>query len=126
MTQLMNKDTLIERVQPGLCLLKKLKRWLFREVALFLRKRNGNFELLGQCKIDGKNGTKFLPLFRSADFRADGRGHFEGGRLGHGRVIQSQRPNANLTATALRPSWYCTATTVASALLPGVSRCRRT
>src|SRR5205807_1007024 len=41
------------------------------------------------------------------------------GRLVHDRFItQSQGPCKNRTATALRPSWYCTASTVASARYP--------
>jgi len=74
----------------------------------------------------GKTERSFLPFLGATDFRADGHGHFERRGLVHGRVTQSQRPRANLTAMALRPSWYCTATTVASAELAGVSRCKRT
>jgi len=104
MTKLVHQDTVIEGVQQGLHLLEELSGGFFRKVAFLRRKRNGDFELLGQREIDRKNGTKFLPFFRAGDFRAQGRGHLECGSLGHGRVIQSQRPNANLTATALRPS----------------------
>src|SRR6266404_2397594 len=127
MTQLVSEHARIEPVEPILYLLEKFERRLLREVAFILLKGNGDFQLLCQRQVDREDGTKLVPLFLPRGFWPCWSRVECGSSFVHGCVAQSHNPCVNLTATAFRPSWYCTATTVASAAVPArESRCTRT
>src|SRR5882762_2479393 len=127
MAQLVNEHARIKPVQPILHLFEKFERRFLREVAFILRKGNGDFQLFCQRQIDREYGTKLFPLFLAGGFWPYWSGVERGSSFVHGCITQSHNPCVNLTATAFRPSWYCTATTVASAAAPArESRCTRT
>src|SRR6266436_4487408 len=127
MAQLVNEDARIKPFQPVLHLLEKLQSRFFREIPFVLREGNGDFQLLCQRQIDREDGTKLFPLFLAGGFWPYWSGVERGSSFDHGCITQSHNPCVNLTATAFRPSWYCTATTVASAAAPArESRCTRT
>src|SRR5262249_54486504 len=117
--ELVDHHPLIHSVEPGQDFREQLHVRLIGQVALGLRKRNFDFELFGECEVNRKYGTSFRPLRLPRRLRGRLGLHWSwdiqcGKRFGHGCVTQSQAPCRNRTATALRPSWYCTATTVAS------------
>src|SRR3984885_15504864 len=128
MTKLIDEHLLIHGVEPRLDLGEGLEVGFLWQMPLVGRKRKFDGELSGQREIDRKDRTSFVPLLLAQRIGTRRRrvGKIERGHLGHGCVTQSQGPCANLTATALRPSWYCTAMTVASAARPLRSRSSRT
>src|SRR5271154_1940438 len=128
MTKLINENLLVHGIEPRLNLGKCLEIRLFGQVPLVRREWDFDSELPGEREINRKDRANFVPLVlaRRSGPRRRRVGKIERGHLGHGCVTQSQGPCANLTATALRPSWYCTAMTVASAARPFRSRSSRT
>src|SRR5713226_8984872 len=112
----MNQDPLVHRIQPLVHLAEGLQIRFLREVALRLRKGDFDFQLLRERQIDREHRARFLPLRLPWAFRSSWSGDIQRCyRLVHGCVTtQSQGPCKNRTATALRPSWYCTPTTAAS------------
>src|ERR1700686_845446 len=127
MTQLVNEHARIKSIEPVLDLLEKFERRFLWEVAFILWNGNGDFQLLCQRDIDREDRTKLFPLFLPSGFWPCWSWVECGSGFVHGCITQSHNPCVNLTATAFRPSWYCTATTVASAVAPArASRCPRT
>src|SRR5262249_37743465 len=90
------------------------------------RKRNFDFQLLGERQVDGKYFARFLPLCQLGVVSSRRRNSQSRSRLVHGCLTtQLQAPCTNRTATAFLPSWYCTASTVASTWLPPFRLSRR-
>src|SRR6266481_3241161 len=120
MTELMHHDALVHRIQPLVHLAEYLQIQFFWEVPLRRRQRDFDFKLLSERQIDREHRARFLPLLLPRAFRSTWNWDIQRcHRLVHGCVTtQSQGPCENLTATALRPSSYCTPTLVASAGLP--------
>src|SRR6266567_2666351 len=120
MTELVGHHFLIHGVQPFVHLGEKFGVRFLGKVSLAYREGNVDFRLLGKRHVNRKHLARLFPLRKTRVFRARRRWNIQGcSRLVHGRLItQSQGPCKNRTATALRPSWYCTASTVASARKP--------
>src|SRR6266850_5541364 len=125
MAKLVHHDALVHGVQPLVDLVEEFQLGLFRKVPLCLGKRHCDLQLLGERQVDWKYLTRLFPLHLA---RTPG----SGGdvqrcrRFVHGCVTQLQCPCKKRTATALRPSWYCTATTVASTGRPCSTASSRT
>src|SRR5260370_10482633 len=120
MTELMHHDPLVHRVRPLVYWAEDLQIGFLREVALRLRKGEFDFQLFRERQIDREHRARFFPLCLPRALRSSrGRDIQRCSRLVHGCLTtQSQGPCRNRTATALRPSWYCLPTTVASARPP--------
>ena len=84
---------LVHRVQPIMDLAEKLQVWLFRKIALRLRKRNFDFQLFPERQIDRKHLARFLPLQLTRALRSVGSGDVQRcHRFVHAWFTQSQRP----------------------------------
>src|SRR6266581_3783084 len=120
MPELVGHHFLVHGVQPFVHLGEEIDIRLLGEIPFRLRKGNVDFLLFGKSQIDRKYLARLFPLRQARVLRPRGCGNIQGCRgLVHGRFItQSQGLCKKRTATALRPSWYCTASTVASARKP--------
>src|SRR6266850_3393574 len=127
MAKLVHHDALVHGVQPLVDLVEEFQLGLFRKVPLCLGKRYCDFQLLGERQVDWKYLARFFPLHLARALRSGWSGDVQRcRRFVHGCVTQLDWPCKKRTATALRPSWYCTATTVASAGRPSWTASSRT
>jgi hypothetical protein len=62
LAKFMHGDSQVHLIQPGLHLVEQFQVWLLRQIPLFLWKRNLQFELLRQSKIDWENRAILNPL----------------------------------------------------------------
>ena len=62
LAQFVHRNALIHLVQPGFHLVEQFQVRLFRQIPLFLREGNLDFELLPERKIDWENRAILSPL----------------------------------------------------------------
>src|SRR5262249_17892801 len=108
MTELIDENLLVHRVEPRLNLIEQRRIGFFGQVALVLRDWDFDGELLGKGEVNGEERTSLVPVFLARSPRARGFGKGRKvkrrKRFSHGCVTHSHGPFVNLTATALRPS----------------------